>query len=238
MSDRGSWNVLLSHDVRYQEKMKCRRTEFRMLNIRRRWKVGQIKVLPGWNELCRTSLSGATPSWYPKRTCGALPYPDSLREKHTALVNITPRTIAYPIRICYRDHWLKWASLATAHVPPPSDDVSGRPVWTSLQWIPKNSPQSRIALVIKKPKLNTIWLELIARVLNMLIGLNSDNYYSKVFIRVNYKLWNSTFWVVITPPNRHIASPLAMKERKIKINSIIIYNIMLIKKQFSSGMMI
>ena len=46
---------------------------------------------------------------------------------------------------------------------------------------------------IKTPKLNTLWLELIARVLNMLIGLKSDNYYSKVFKRVNYKLWNSTF---------------------------------------------
>ena len=50
---------------------------------------------------------------------------------------------------------------------------------------------------IKTPKLNTIWLELFARVLNMLIRLKVDNYYSKVFKRVNYKLWNSTFWVVI-----------------------------------------
>ena len=32
----------------------------------------------------------------------------------------------------------------------------------------------------------------------MLIGLKGDNYYSKVFIRVNYKLSNITFWVVIT----------------------------------------
>ena len=32
----------------------------------------------------------------------------------------------------------------------------------------------------------------------MLIGLKGDNYYSKVFKRVNYKLWNNTFWVVIT----------------------------------------
>ena len=38
----------------------------------------------------RVSLSGSTPSGFPKRTCGALPYPDSLREKHMALVNITP----------------------------------------------------------------------------------------------------------------------------------------------------
>ena len=50
----------------------------------------------------------------------------------------------------------------------------------------------------KNTKTYTIWLEMIAKVLNMLIGLKGDNYYSKVFKRVNYKLWNSTFWVVIT----------------------------------------
>ena len=33
----------------------------------------------------------------------------------------------------------------------------------------------------------------------MLIGLKGDNYYSKVFKRVNYKLSNNTFWVVINP---------------------------------------
>ena len=38
---------------------------------------------------------------------------------------------------------------------------------------------------------------MLAKVLNMLIGLKGNNYYSKVFKRVNYKLWNSTFWVVI-----------------------------------------
>ena len=54
----------------------------------------------------RASLSEATSSGFPKRTCGALPYPDSLREKHMALVNITFRTIAYPIWICCPDHWL------------------------------------------------------------------------------------------------------------------------------------
>ena len=51
---------------------------------------------------------------------------------------------------------------------------------------------------IKTPKLNTIWLELIARVLNMLIGLKGNKYYSKVFKRVNYKLSNNIFWVVIS----------------------------------------
>ena len=37
----------------------------------------------------RARLSESTPSGFPKRTCGALSYPDSLRKKHTALVNIT-----------------------------------------------------------------------------------------------------------------------------------------------------
>ena len=59
----------------------------------------------------------------------------------------------------------------------------------------------RFALVIKKlskhQKLTHFLLEFIARILNMLIGLKGNNYCSKVFKRVNYKLWNSTFWVVI-----------------------------------------
>ena len=134
-------------------------------------------------------------------TGGALSYPDSLRENHTTLAIITPRTIAYPIRICCPDHWLKCTSLATADVPPPSDGVSGRPVQISFA---KDSKElSSISdcfgdqKAIKTPKLNTIWLELIARVLNMPIELKGNNYYSKVFKRVNYKLWNNTFWVVI-----------------------------------------
>ena len=56
----------------------------------------------------------------------------------------------------------------------------------------KDLPHSWIVLVIKKlsktPKLNTIWLETIERVLNMPIELKGNNYYSKVFKRVNYKL--------------------------------------------------
>ena len=56
----------------------------------------------------------------------------------------------------------------------------------------KDLPHSWIALVIKKlsktSKLNPIWLETIARVLNMPIELKCNNYYSKVFKRVNYKL--------------------------------------------------
>ena len=58
MFDRGSWNVFLSHlAVRYPD-VKCRRTEFRMWNIRRRWNVGRIEFLPGWNELFHASQGG------------------------------------------------------------------------------------------------------------------------------------------------------------------------------------
>ena len=52
-------------------------------------------------------------------------------------------------------------------------------------------------ITIKNTKTYTIWLEMIAKVLNMLIELKGNNYYSKVFKRVNYKLQNNTFWVVI-----------------------------------------
>ncbi|RVW68520.1 hypothetical protein CK203_066238 [Vitis vinifera] len=46
---------------------------------------------------------------------------------YPTLVNITLRMIAYPIRLCCPDHLL--SSL--------SNGVSGRPVLTSLPWIPK-----------------------------------------------------------------------------------------------------
>ena len=41
-----------------------------------------------------------TPSGLPKRTHGASAYPDSLRERHTTLANITSGRPTYPIRIC------------------------------------------------------------------------------------------------------------------------------------------
>ena len=115
-------------------------------------------------------------------------------------------------RMCCPDHWLKCTSLATSfqqpattHVSPPSDGVSGRPVRTSFAMDSKELSSISDCFgdkkAIKTPKLNTIWLELIARVLNMLIELKGDNYYSKVFKRVNYKLWNNTFWVVINMSN-------------------------------------
>ena len=51
--------------------------------------VQGVKTPPPNDTEC-ASLSGATPSGFPKRTRVTLSYPDSLREKHTALVNITP----------------------------------------------------------------------------------------------------------------------------------------------------
>ena len=50
----------------------------------------------------------------------------------------------------------------------------------------------------KNTKTYTKWLKLLSRVLNMPIELKCQNYYSKVFKRINYKLSNSTFWVVIS----------------------------------------
>ena len=132
------------------------------------------------NSGCDTSrwnVGGATPSGFPKRTRGVLPYSDSLREKYTTLAIIIPRTIAYPIRICCPDHWLKCTSLATSfqqlattHVPPPSDGVSGclvrmiaYPIQTAFHCFAMDSKELSSILdcfgdqkAIKTPKLNTI----------------------------------------------------------------------------------
>ena len=82
-------------------------------------------------------------------------------------------------------------------------------------------PHSWLVLMIKKlsktSKLAKNWLVMLVRVLNVPIELKGNKYYSKVFKRIYNRLQKNTFWVVITPPNRHIASPLAMKERKTKI---------------------
>nr|CAN81259.1 hypothetical protein VITISV_023327 [Vitis vinifera] len=135
--------------------VKCRMRNIRMEFLRRR--IPNVRHPGGMsaeqNSGCETSgwnVGGATSSGFPKRTRGALPYPDSLREKHAALAIITPRMIAYPIRICCPDHWLKCQALLQPTFRHPSmvcpDALSGH----LLPWIPNNSPQSWIALVIKK----------------------------------------------------------------------------------------
>ena len=94
-------------DVKYPEKVECRPD--RIPDVRYPEKVPDVKYpekverrkgdclrvqgvgTPPLENTERASLSGATPSGFPKRTRGALPYPYSLREKNTALVNITRR---------------------------------------------------------------------------------------------------------------------------------------------------
>ena len=63
----------------------------------------------------------------------------------------------------------------------------------------------------KNTKTYTLSLEMIAKVLNMLIGLKGDNYYSKVFKRVYYKLSNSTFLVVISDQGESLEKCVNMK---------------------------
>ena len=67
-------------DMGYPEKMERRKGD--------RLRVHGVGTPPP-DDTKRASLSGATPSGFPKRTRGALPYPDSLRERHIALANIT-----------------------------------------------------------------------------------------------------------------------------------------------------
>ena len=68
-------------NVGYLEKMERRKGD--------RLRVHGVGTLPP-DDTESVSLSGATPSGFPKRTRGALPYPNSLREKHTTLAIITP----------------------------------------------------------------------------------------------------------------------------------------------------
>ncbi|WJZ81480.1 hypothetical protein VitviT2T_001320 [Vitis vinifera] len=112
-------------------------------------------------------LSGSTPFEFPQEDMWRTPLFELPQGEAHGTHEHHTRTIAYPIRICCPNHLL----------PPPSDGVSGRPVRTSfapcipdllmakdfkasvlhvselsiaLPWIPKNSPKSLIALVIKK----------------------------------------------------------------------------------------
>ena len=61
---------------------------------------GEDGTSQGWPSVCAwcRDPSGATPAGFPKRIRSALPYPDSLREKHTTLANIThpDDSISYP----------------------------------------------------------------------------------------------------------------------------------------------
>ena len=181
MPIRGSWNVLLSHpDVRYPapqgypdssgwKELCCKGDRLRVQGV----------GTPLSDDTERALLSGATPSGSLR---GHAPqhYPDMVFEWKT-LTKVSkpcysPRSTA--LQWCVRTPCLDIFAMDSKELSSISDCFGDKKA-------------------IKTPKLNTIWLELIARFLNMLIGLKGDNYYSKVFKRVNYKLWNNTFWVVI-----------------------------------------
>ena len=114
---------LLSHPGMKYPDVKCRRTEF-----------------SGYEMSRVAKLSGSTSSGF---------HQDDMRAK----LSCSRWMITYPIRIWCPDgkHWLKWASLATAHVPPLSNGVSGRPVRVySLHGFQRTLLNLRFALVIKK----------------------------------------------------------------------------------------
>ena len=152
MSDRGSWNVLLSHPVvRYPD------VKYPIRGSRHVW-TGKLKrpPLPSGCEMSADGIQNVKypekvecrPDWILPRVEWAMPriairsnsiqilQEDMWRtplselpqgEAHDTREHHT-RTIAYPIRICCPDHWLNWASLAKSFRRPPMvcpDALSG-----------------------------------------------------------------------------------------------------------------
>ena len=143
----------------------------------------------------------STPSGFPKRAHGAMlsgstPSGFLQGEAHGTCEHHT-RTIAYPIQICCPDHWLPPPSDGVSGRPVRTSFCSlhsGSAYGKGLQSFDFSCfwafhcfamDSKELSLIfdyfddqkaIKTPKLNTIWLELIIRVLNMLIGLKGDNY--------------------------------------------------------------
>ena len=185
MSDRRSWNVLLSHlAVRYPD-VKCRRTEFRM------WNVGARNSSPGGLSYaaqggpsacarCRDPSLG----WHGVRKAIRI---NSIRisqedmwraslsrlpqgEAHDTCEHHT-RTIAYPVRICCPDHWLNVSKpcflIRTACHRPRSVAIRWC-VWTPCPDI-FAMDSKELSLIsdcfgdkkaIKTPKLNTILIRI------------------------------------------------------------------------------
>ena len=136
--------------------------EFPMWDIRVEWRRSRILdvrhpdgMAAEQSSGCETSgwnVDGATPSGFPKRTRSMLPYSDSLRENHMTLAIIT-----------HPDDSLSYSDMlfgSLSHTPCIPDLLMAKDFKASvlhvyelsiaLPWIPKNSPQSLIALVIKK----------------------------------------------------------------------------------------
>ena len=120
-----------------------------MRDIRVEWRRNRIPDARHPSGMSAEQISGCETS---ECNGGALPYPDSIMEKHTALAIIThpDDSISYPDMLsgslfhppCILDLLMaKDFKASTLHVYELS---------IALPWIPKNSPQSWIALVIKK----------------------------------------------------------------------------------------
>ena len=123
MSDRGSWNVLLSHPaVRYSKKVE--------------WAMPRVAIRSNSIRIPQEDTRRAPLSGLPQGEA------HGTREHHTL-----DNSISYPDMLSGS---LTKVSKSCYVIPPSSDGVSGRLVRTSLPWILKNSPQSRISLVIKK----------------------------------------------------------------------------------------
>ena len=77
----------------------------------------------------RTFLSGLAPSGFPLRGHVArFPYLDFLRERHTALANITSGRSTYPIRICLSESLIKSKQVLLHH-----SDILPQPTIRRLQ---------------------------------------------------------------------------------------------------------
>ena len=134
-------------------------TEFRMWDIRRRWDVGRTEFFPRWNELCRASQGEPfacarcrDPShwWHGERivirsNSIRIPQEDTWRaplsglpqgEARDTREHHTPEdSISYPDMLMAKDF-----KASVLHV----SELS-----IAFPWIPNNSPQSWIVLVIK-----------------------------------------------------------------------------------------
>ena len=186
MSDRGSWNALLSHPALGTG---CKifgwnddGAEFRMWDIRVEWRRSRILDVRHPDGMAAEQSSGCETSrwnvsgaefrmWYIRVEWRRAPLSGLPQgEAHGTHDHHTPDdSISYPDMF---SGWKRPTFRRPQMVCP--DALSGHLLQGRLK---RNSISDCFGdqKAIKTPKLNTIWLELIARVLNMLIGLKGNN---------------------------------------------------------------
>ena len=172
MSDQGSWNAFLSHPT---AGVGCETSGDGGTSTGQNSGcgiLGEDETSQGWSSACAwcRDPSGATPSWFPKRIHAAPDLSELRQEEAPGTCDHHTRTIAYPIRMCCPDGWLKRTSLATTFRQPAytpcilvllmAKDFKASVLHVSelsiaLPWIPKNSPQSWICFGDKKNYQNT-----------------------------------------------------------------------------------